>query len=168
MTGKSRDRTPVGEVKYTAAVQSGPGAHPGLYKMSLCRGGGRGVAFTTHPHLAQRSRKEMIYASTPFVNCSNGNFYLILLFWLPAVYNFLSLSFYFLILFRVKFISIFFLSFFLSLSLFLSSFLFLSFLHVRFIKKCVRLLSHNLFSTSVLIYSEHCVIQIVSSAWPVY
>ena len=51
-----------------APVQIGPGAHPASCKMGigLVPGGkgGRGVASTTHPNLAQRLKKEYSYTST--------------------------------------------------------------------------------------------------------
>jgi hypothetical protein len=56
-----RDRIPV-EVRFHAPVQTGPGAHPASYTIgtgSLSQGySGRCVALTTHPHLAQRLKKE--------------------------------------------------------------------------------------------------------------
>ena len=55
--------------KFSATVQTGPGAHPASYKMdteSLCvESGGRGVALTSYPHLAPRLKKEWIYSSPP-------------------------------------------------------------------------------------------------------
>jgi hypothetical protein len=63
--------------RFSAPVQTGPGAHPASYTMgtgSLSRGeSGRGVALTTHPHLVPRLKKESSYTSTPlwaFVACS--------------------------------------------------------------------------------------------------
>ena len=66
---------------FSAPVQTGPGAHPASYKIgigSLSRGqSGRGVALTTHTHLASRLKKGYSYTSTPvwsFVACSRMNF----------------------------------------------------------------------------------------------
>jgi hypothetical protein len=59
--GRSRNRIPVG-ARFSSSVQTGPGAHPGSYTMhtgSLSRGlSGRSVAFTTHPQLAPKLKKE--------------------------------------------------------------------------------------------------------------
>ena len=59
--GRSGDRTPVGAT-FSAPAQTGPGAYPASYKMGTgsfpvvnC---GRGVASTTHAHLAPRLKKE--------------------------------------------------------------------------------------------------------------
>jgi len=56
-----RDRIPVG-TRFSAHVQTGPGAHPASYTMGTgfflgvkC---GRGVALTTHPNLVPRLKKE--------------------------------------------------------------------------------------------------------------
>jgi len=51
-----------GGVKFSAPVHTGPGAHSASYTKSigfLSRGkSGRGVALTTHPHLAPKLMKE--------------------------------------------------------------------------------------------------------------
>ena len=44
--------------RFSAPVQTGPGAHPASYTMGTRGYSGRGVAFTTHPHLAYRLKKE--------------------------------------------------------------------------------------------------------------
>ena len=54
--GRSGDRIPVA-ARFSATVQTGPGAHPASYTMgtgSLSRG----VALTTHSHLAPTLKKE--------------------------------------------------------------------------------------------------------------
>ena len=55
--------------RFSAFVQTGPGAHPTLYTMgtgSLSRGWRcRGVSLTTHPHLAPRLKKQYSYICTP-------------------------------------------------------------------------------------------------------
>ena len=65
--GRSGNRIPV-EARYSAPVQTGPGAHPASYTIgtgSLSRGwSGQGVT-NTHPHLAPRLKKEYSYTSTP-------------------------------------------------------------------------------------------------------
>ena len=107
------------------------------------------MAFATHPRLLPSLWKEVIYASTPFVACSKVNFTF------TSFYDFFSavsnLSFFLLF------------SYFIScqdhfnpISVFL---FFLSFTSSSFKKNCLRLLSHNLFSTSVLICSDHRFIQ---------
>ena len=65
--GQSGDWISVG-ARFSATVQTGPGANPASYKM----GTGffpevkrPGVALTIHPHLAPRLRKEYSYTSTP-------------------------------------------------------------------------------------------------------
>jgi hypothetical protein len=61
-------QTPV-RARFSARVQTGTGTHPASYTMgtvSPSRGeSGRGVASTTHPHLAPRLKKERSYTSTP-------------------------------------------------------------------------------------------------------
>ena len=58
--GRSRDRLPVG-VRFSAPVQTGPGAHP--TSCTMCTGSfpevksGRGVTLTPHPLLVPWSRK---------------------------------------------------------------------------------------------------------------
>ena len=59
------------EARFSTPVQTGPGAHPASRTM---RAGsfpgvkrGRGVALTTHPHLAPRLKKEHSYTSTPLL-----------------------------------------------------------------------------------------------------
>ena len=54
--------------RFSAPVQTDPGAHPASYTM--CTGSflgvkrpGRGVALTTHPHLAPKLKKELSYTS---------------------------------------------------------------------------------------------------------
>ena len=65
--GQHGYRIPV-EVKFSAPVQTGPGAYPASYEMGtgpLSRGQiGRSVAWTTNTHLAQRLKKESSYTST--------------------------------------------------------------------------------------------------------
>jgi hypothetical protein len=51
--GRSGDQNPVG-TRFFPPIQTGPGAHPDFYTM----GTGRGVALTTHPHLAPKLKKE--------------------------------------------------------------------------------------------------------------
>ena len=46
-------------------VQTGPGAHPASYTIGTGGLSGRGVALTTHPHLASRLKKEWSYTFTP-------------------------------------------------------------------------------------------------------
>ena len=108
------------------------------------------MAFTTHPHLAPRIRKEVIYASTPFVACSNVNFTL------TSFYDFFFSRIHFIIFFLLF-------SYFISCQDHLKPiifFLFCFFLLRNFhLKNCLRLLPHNLFSTSVLICSDHRFIQ---------
>jgi hypothetical protein len=118
---------------------TGPGSHPAFYIMGAVsfrglRRPGRGVDHP--PHLTPRLRKEKIYACTPFVASSKVNF---------------------------TFTSLYFLHH-LSPSIFLLHFLLRSFPSYLFftsfsLKKHVPLLSHNLFSISVLICSEHYFIQ---------
>jgi len=59
--GRSGDRISVW-ARFSAPVETGPGAHPTSYTIgtgSLSRGAnGRGLALTTHPHLAPRLKKE--------------------------------------------------------------------------------------------------------------
>jgi len=60
LVGPDRDRIPVG-ARFSASVQTGSGAHPASWTMGTgyFRGvNGRGVALTTHLHLAPRLRKE--------------------------------------------------------------------------------------------------------------
>ena len=57
-----------GGARFSAPVQTGPGAHPASYTMgigSFPGESGRGVAWTTHHHLAPWLRKEQSYTSTP-------------------------------------------------------------------------------------------------------
>ena len=62
--GRSVDRIPVGE-RLFALVQTGPGAHPASSTMGIeslsHEQSGRGVALTTHLHLAPRLKKEQRY-----------------------------------------------------------------------------------------------------------
>ena len=56
--------------RFSAPVQTGPGAHPASYTMGTgsfpkVKRPGRGVALTTHPYLAPRLKKEYRYTSTP-------------------------------------------------------------------------------------------------------
>jgi hypothetical protein len=67
--GRSEDRIPV-EARFSAPVQTGPVAHPASYTMGTgsfpgVKRAGRGVALTTHPHLAPGLKKEYSYTSTP-------------------------------------------------------------------------------------------------------
>jgi hypothetical protein len=59
--GRTGDRIPVG-ARFSAPIQTDPGAHPASYTVdigSVSRAlSGRGVALTTHPHLAPRLKKE--------------------------------------------------------------------------------------------------------------
>jgi hypothetical protein len=107
------------------------------------------VAFTTHPRLLPSLWKELIYASTPFVACSKVNF------------SFTSFYDFFSAVSNLSFFPSIFLLYFLSRSsqsYFCLSF-FLSFTSSSFKKNCLRLLSHNLFSRSVLICSDYRFIQ---------
>ena len=55
--GRSGDRIPVG-ARFSAPVQTGPGAHPASYTMGTGSfpgvKSGRGVALTTYPHVERR------------------------------------------------------------------------------------------------------------------
>ena len=65
--GRSGDRIQV-EARFSAPVQTGPWAYPASYTMGTGSFLGvkrQGVAFTTHPHLAPRLKKEQSYTSTP-------------------------------------------------------------------------------------------------------
>jgi len=65
--GQSGDRISVG-ARFSANVQTGPGAHAASYTMGTGSFPGvkrPGVALTTHPHLAPRLRKEYSYTFTP-------------------------------------------------------------------------------------------------------
>jgi hypothetical protein len=66
--GRSGDRIPV-EARFSALVQTGPGAHPASHTMgtgSLSRGAKRPGRGVNHPpHLARRLKKEWSYTSTP-------------------------------------------------------------------------------------------------------
>ena len=57
--------------RFSAIAQTGPGSHTASCTTgtgSLSRGrSGRGVALTTHPHLAQRLKKEYTYNSNPLL-----------------------------------------------------------------------------------------------------
>jgi hypothetical protein len=58
--GLSGDRIPVG-ARFSAPVQTGPGAYPASYTMGTGSFPGvkrPGVALNTHPHLAPRLKKE--------------------------------------------------------------------------------------------------------------
>jgi len=59
--GRSGDRIPV-RARFSAPVQTSPGAHPVFYAMGTGSfpgvKSGRGVTLTTHPHLAPRLKKE--------------------------------------------------------------------------------------------------------------
>ena len=65
--GRFGDRIPVRD-KFSAPVQTGPGSH--LASFVMCTGSvswgqsGRGVALTTHLHLALRVKKEQRYTSS--------------------------------------------------------------------------------------------------------
>ena len=62
-----RDRIPVG-ARFSAPVQTGPGAHPAFYKMGAGSflGVKRPVRSVDHPpHLVPRLKKEYSYTSTP-------------------------------------------------------------------------------------------------------
>ena len=55
-----------GGAKFSSPVQTGPGGPSSLLHGSLSRGqSGRGLALTTHRHLAQRLKREQSYTSTP-------------------------------------------------------------------------------------------------------
>jgi hypothetical protein len=65
--GRSGDRIPAGE-RYSAPVQTGPGAHPASYTMGTCRFPGvklPGCGVNNPPHLTSRLKKEQSYTSTP-------------------------------------------------------------------------------------------------------
>ena len=74
--GLSGNRTPVGGARFSAPVQTGPGAHPASYTMGTgtfpgVKRPGRDVDHP--PHLAPRWKKELSYSSTPlcdFMACS--------------------------------------------------------------------------------------------------
>ena len=88
--GRSGDRTPLG-ARFSAPIQTGPGAHPAPNAMSTGspsrRWSGRGVALTSHPHLRPRLKKEhnlpllLLWA---FMASSRANFYLFYLF-MPCI-----------------------------------------------------------------------------------
>ena len=65
--GRSGDRIPV-EVRFSAPVQNGPGAHPAYSKLGtgsfLGVKSGRGVTLTPHPLLVPLVMKEYSYTST--------------------------------------------------------------------------------------------------------
>jgi hypothetical protein len=79
MCGRSGDRIPVG-ARFSAPVQTGPGAHPASCTMSTgslprVKRPGHGVDYP--PHLVPRLKKEYSYISTPLwslVACSRVNF----------------------------------------------------------------------------------------------
>ena len=61
-----------GGARFSAAVQTGPEAHPASYTMGTgsfprVKRPGCGVTLTTHPHLAPRLRKKWNYTSTPLL-----------------------------------------------------------------------------------------------------
>jgi hypothetical protein len=60
--GRFGDRIPVG-ARFSAPIQTQPPIQrvSGLYR----RKSGRGLALTTHPHLASRLKKQLSYNSTP-------------------------------------------------------------------------------------------------------
>ena len=66
--GRSGDRIPVG-ARFSAPVQTGPGAHPASCTMSTGSfrwvNSGRGVTLTPHPLLVPLVLKEQSYTSTP-------------------------------------------------------------------------------------------------------
>ena len=66
--GRSGDRIPVG-VRYSAPIQTGPGAHPASCTMDTGSfpgvKSGRGVTLTPHPLLVPLVMKEQSYTSTP-------------------------------------------------------------------------------------------------------
>jgi len=67
-TGRSGDRIPVG-VRFSAPVQTGPGAYPASCTMGtgsfLGVKSSRGVTLTPHPLLVPQSKKGKSYTSTP-------------------------------------------------------------------------------------------------------
>ena len=73
--GRSRDRLPVG-VRFSAPVQTGPGAHP--TSCTMCTGSfpevksGRGVTLTPHPLLVPWSRKSSAITLLPYC-CSSSS-----------------------------------------------------------------------------------------------
>ena len=83
-TGRSGDRIPVG-ARFSAPVQTGPGAHPASCTMGTRSFPGvkqPGVVLTTHPHLAPRSWKGRaipLLTLWAFVSCYRENLYLYLL-----------------------------------------------------------------------------------------
>jgi hypothetical protein len=59
-----------GRFRFSAPIQTGPGAHPASYTkgtgyLSWGSSKGRGVAFTAHPHLAPKVKKEWSCTFTP-------------------------------------------------------------------------------------------------------
>ena len=78
--GQSGDRIPVG-VKFSATLQTGPGAHPASYTIGIVsfagvKRPGRGL---NHPPLSSAEVKERVelYLPTPpgaFMTCSRANF----------------------------------------------------------------------------------------------
>jgi hypothetical protein len=79
--GRSGDRIPVG-VRFSAPVQTGPGAHPASCKMgtgSFPRvESGRGVTLTPHPFLVPSSKHRVeLYIYSPFVACKKSETYLL-------------------------------------------------------------------------------------------
>ena len=67
--GRSGDRIPVGG-RYSAPVQTGPGAHPASYTMGTESFPGvkrPGLGVDHPPHLAPRLKKEYSYTSTPLL-----------------------------------------------------------------------------------------------------
>ena len=70
---RSGDRIPVG-ARFSAPVQTGPGAHPASCKMGTGSfpgvKSGRGVTLTTHPLLVPRSWKSRAIPLLPLTACT--------------------------------------------------------------------------------------------------
>jgi hypothetical protein len=68
-TGRSEDRILVG-AKFSAPVQTGPGAHPAFCTMGTGSfpgvKSGRGVTLTPHPFLVPWSRRVVLYLYSPY------------------------------------------------------------------------------------------------------
>jgi hypothetical protein len=77
--GRSRDRIPVG-ARFSAPVQTGPGAHPAACTMGTGSfpgvESGRGVTLTSHPLLVPMSRAISLLSLSAFVACKKGETYL--------------------------------------------------------------------------------------------
>jgi hypothetical protein len=81
-TGRSGDRILVG-ARFSAPVQTGPGAHPASCTMDTGSfpgvESGRGVTLTPHPLLVPRSKKSRdvpLLSPRAFVDCKKGETYL--------------------------------------------------------------------------------------------